>query len=138
MCSWEGANKANDCHPSVRPSVHLFVRSHRVTIPTCLCCHVTQPLFFSAVGSQTAYRGLQSTLGDVSKPSLPCSILFRLPGFGIYRAELGSREALGFSTSKLLSSSLLHKATLFSANPPRSGMNFFQMIQRHVNGKGRT
>lgn len=57
---------------------------------------MSQPLFLSAAERQTAYRGLQSTLGDLARLSLPCSVLPGLPGFRIYRAELGSREALGF------------------------------------------
>lgn len=102
-----------------------------------LCRHVT---FLGAVWRLLTGVGRvpQGPLEAFSASS-PARLLCRcLPGFGIYRAELGFLEALSSLAEKLPSSSLLHKATLFSANPPRSGTHFFQMIQQHVNGKGRT
>lgn len=43
---------------------------------------------------------------------------------------------LGVLAEKVQNSSSFHKAALFSANPPRVGMHFFQVIQQHVNGNG--
>lgn len=108
--------------------------------PGCLCCHVPQPL--PQCCAKMAHR-----VGRVSpgtSPGFLCLLLYPAlllpssPGFGIYRPELGSSEALSFLVKKLPSSSVLHKATLFSANPPRSRTHFFQVTQQHVDGRGPT
>lgn len=80
-------------------------------------------------------QGLAEYPRDLSRLSLPPALPGYCPAYpGLEFAELN----LASLAEKLPSSSLLHKATLFSANPPRSGTHFFQMIQQHVNGKGRT
>lgn len=101
-----------------------------------LCCHVPGP-FLGAVWRRLT--GLTEYPRDLSRLSLPPALTGYCPaylGLGFTGLSLAFSRPLAPLAEKLLSSSLLHKATLFSANPPRSGMHFFQMIQQHVNGKG--
>lgn len=57
-------------------------------------------------------------------------------GSGLAALQGRAWPLLGVLAGKVQSSTSFHKATLFSANPPRIGVHFFQVIQQHVNGKG--
>lgn len=101
---------------------HTAAHSVERTLVCCLCfCVVPSPI------PQPVGRVGGVPWAPFQAPSASC------PGLGFAGLSLAPARVLGGEIAK---QQFLHKAALFSANPPRSGMHFFQMIQQHVNGKG--